>query len=336
MSWGLIARSDMGGLGTQTHDIWRELRPDKTLLTWVMDPRGIDRPDRYDGPDVEYACAPAEVLPNEAERFCEGLDAVLTVETFYGGSFNRIDVRRILVANPELYGGNEHADRILVPTPWQIRRMPPGTMHLPHPTSIPPDGLRRIRTEVKTFLHVAAPAMLDRNGTDALMAALPYVDEPCRLIVRSPGRRHASVEPRFKVGKVEVSWRDEFNYTTWDGYPTEADCLVLPRRYGGLCLPAQEAASCWMPLLMTDLSPQQHGWPAWLVPTTPGRRLTPMKGGMFDVYDVNPWDLASEMTALVRGQRDVEFMSRMASVWAASRSWPALKGAWRQELEEAV
>jgi glycosyltransferase involved in cell wall biosynthesis len=47
----------------------------------------------------------------------------------------------------------------------------------------------------------------------------------------------------------------------------EGDLYILPRRYGGLCLPMQEALSTGIPVFMPDISPNRDKLPPeWLYP----------------------------------------------------------------------
>lgn len=322
---GLIVRCDQGGLSNQTRAIWQNLHPTRTLLALVQDPRGEEHPEDYPGAQI----APRGLITDRtARQFARGLDCVVSVEGFYGNAFDGVPARKILVANPELFDPAAcKVDKIVVPTPWELGRMPAGTEVLPHPTTPGPADRTRIRTEVSTFVHVAAPAMLDRNGTTAVMDALPLVTEPCRLIVRAPGRPspHRGVA-RFNVGCVEVEWQSHPVRDWWDNYPVEADCLLLPRRYGGLCLVAQEAATLGMPNLMTNLHPQGW-WPGWRIPTQGGMDYL-MKGGTFRVHAPHVHELAATMGQVVRDRTLVEGISRASMRWANELSWDRLRPQW--------
>lgn len=342
---GMVVRCDQGGLGNQTHLLWKLLKPDVTLLIDlpVTKGRGRGEPTRYDAPWTNVWPWHDDVLPPAMLRdLARAVDVVLTVENLYSGDagfdvVRAAGARSLLVANPELFAGYP-ADRIVVPTTWEINRMPQGTEVLPHPVDVPPASLVRTRHVCQTFLHVAAPAMLDRNGTDVVMEALPHVTEECQLVVHAPRKPPPwggdTVEQSTStIGKVHVRWdpRPKRNY--WDVYDVEADVLVVPRRYGGLCLPVQEAAACGLPALMTDLDPQRW-WPCFRV--KPKLRMSgyPMRGGKFNVYDVDPAVMGAQMSQLVKGTYDVERMSVEASSWAGSTlSWDSLEPSWSGAIE---
>jgi glycosyltransferase involved in cell wall biosynthesis len=336
---GMVVRCDQGGLGNQTYSLWKHLKPDVTLLLNLPGHKGRGKgdPGKYSASWTNVWPWRDDVIPRRMiEDLGRAVDTILTVETLYSGTqgfygARESGARTVLVANPELFSSYP-ADVTVVPTPWELSRMPKVKL-LPHPTEEPPATLVRQRHVCQTFLHVAAPAMLDRNGTAIVMAALKHVKAECQLEVHAPfmappweagGTTEVSTSV---VGKVHVRWDPRPKRDYWSVYDVEADVMLLPRRYGGLCLPVQEAAACGMPAVMTDLRPQDL-WPTWRVPARlKGKHA--MKGGVFDVHDVNPVHLASMMNDLVTGEVDVEAMSDAATVWAKSISWSKLLDEWR-------
>lgn len=341
---GMVVRCDQGGLGNQTHELWRHLKPEVTVLVDLprAKSRGAGEPSKYDADWTTIRRVDDDVITEpQLREIARDVDVILTVENLYSGQrgFDVVreeNARTVLVANPELYGGYP-ADTIVVPTPWELQRMPRGTEVLPHPVAEPPANLKRQRRVCQTFLHVAAPAMLDRNGTDTVVDALSYVTHPCQLVVHAPFRhppwdKKATTEvSSHTIGKVDVRWDPRPKRRYWDVYDVETDVLLLPRRYGGLCMPVQEAAACGLPAVMTDIPPQV--W--WPVTRVRARHKTSygMRGGHFKIYDTRPRDLASTMDDLVSGNRDVETMSSEASEWARSISWDELRPRWQALCE---
>lgn len=327
---GMIVRCDQGGLGNQTWDIYRHLHPQEVLVMRLGDRgRGAEFPERYsDGSSTSWQYR-GDVLDNMTMReFALACDKILTVETIYHPHGYDIamecDTTTVLIANPELYAGYP-ADIIRVPTHWSLDKMPKGVRVLPHPVARDVLPFRE-RTECKTFYHPVAPAMLDRNGTDLLMRALPFVEEECRLVIRS---HHRSPLGRIdKVGKVQVRWIHGHTDDYWDSYPQEADVMIMPRRYGGLCLPIQEAASLGMPAIMTALDPQLD-WPFVTPVPVNDFKTARMKGGTFNVYSCLPSVLAEAMTQLVRHPELVKKASGLANEWADEHSWEMLLPQWR-------
>ncbi len=80
MKLGLIARADNGGLGSQTWELYRHLKPHKTM---VIDLSGLNHfpqfPERYPGAMFITGVPTLEDLSD----FLQGVDTILTVETPY-------------------------------------------------------------------------------------------------------------------------------------------------------------------------------------------------------------------------------------------------------------
>jgi len=100
---------------------------------------------------------------------------------------------------------------------------------------------------------------------------------------------------------------------------------VLPRRYGGLCLPVQEACAAGLAVLMPDLVPNGV-WPGPRVPAEFLRKVT-MPCGRVPVYDVKADVLAAAMDELADPVRRAEVQGESVA-WAQAHSWEAQKPAW--------
>lgn len=314
---GLLgARADRGGLAAQTREFHRHLHPDRTLVMDLGDAgRGSSDLSWYPGATVVHGdTIPADVL----DRFLDGLDAVWAAETPYRDSaFARaraLGVRSFLHVNPELWDRRDRPDVLLAPTSW---RLPRGATVLPFPVAR--DRLPyRQRTEARTFVHVAAPAMADRNGTRLVLEAMRHVRRPIRLLLLG-----ATEPPPAWIGQVQVSALPEAaDY--WRAWPADGDVLLLPRRYAGQSLPISEALSLGMPVVSLDLEPQR----AWLPPETlvPVTRSTPvrMKGGLVPVADADPRALACVVERLHDDPTLVARCSALADEHAGTISWTAL------------
>lgn len=327
---GLVARCDQGGLANQTWDLWRHLHPDVTLVV-ELNGQGTDDRGKYDGGAgaVHYVQGPA--LPDAAFAVFRDCDVVLSCETFYHraeyGPLDDMGVRTMASVNPELRSQRIALTEVL-PTPWEHQRNPHMEI-LPHPVAT--DLLHRAeqRTAATTFYHPSAPAMLDRNGSALVHAALHDVTEPCDVIVRG------NVGGTARVGHVQlrnVAGRTD-NY--WDAYPDDADVLLLPRRYAGLCLPAQECAALGMPVVCLDTSPLNELPFALSVPARVFRDAH-MKGGMFDVHTCHAHDLAMAIDRIVADAGLYRDLSMAALQWAHEHSWEALLPKWRNVIAEAA
>lgn len=321
---GAIVRCDEGGLGTQCWEFHRHMKPDRTLVVLTDHrTRGHCDPARYSGPDV--MTVPRLPDPPDIRAFVDGLDVVFSAETVYSPDFVPIAREHgcevVVQANPELWDGEADGARVVLPTAWEAARVSHEQI-LPVPIAL--DRFAgRVRTEARVFYHPSSPAMADRNGTALVFAALRWVTEPIKVIVRGAGsrgevaRRSRSRDLPDNVELVEVQHRPG---PYWEAYPPDADVLLMPRRYGGLSLPVQEAAALGMPAIMLDVVPARS-WPhVALVPTTGSERMQ-TKGGLIDVHTGHPRALAAQIDLLAADGRAVEALSTRALEWAERLAW---------------
>lgn len=334
MTVGVIARMDRSGLAQQTRAIARLLPADVIVA--------IDMGHRARGPQTPIPGAvtlcPRDTCPDEPhavdagaafEAFA-GCDVVWTAETPYWPNLPialaGIGTRTVVTANPELLRPTPHATTVL-PTSWHAERL--GLPVVPHPAPVgdipviaPPEVARR-------FLHVGAPAMRDRNGTDVVLRACELYRGPTIAVVLA-GEGIAWVNIPHHSPNVILTTTAPVG--DWQDLYTHGDVLLLPRRYGGLCLPALEAAAAGMSIVMTDLAPQS-GWSGVdsCVSAAPGP-MVPMAGGNFDVARPDPQSLADAMLAYASSPARMAAGARQASRWAASLAWPEVEPLWREVL----
>jgi hypothetical protein len=333
----MIVRADCGGLGNQTWEVWRHLDPEMTLVV-MMGPeaRGFEDQARYPAPSDSTWYARRTIPPALLTDFANHCDVVFTIESAYChlglDIINAAGARTVLLANPELYDHREHGtpSQLYVPTTWNTSPRQHPAEVLPQPVAL--DRFDRpLRAwgsgQCETFYHQAAPAMLDRNGTQALLNALPHVLHDCHLIISG-----AAEIPTQKIGHVSVESRTIPAENYWDTYPISADALVLPRRYGGLCLPVLEAAALGMPSIMTGVQPQVT-WPSVIPIPTRMRETVGMKGGPVHVWAPSPIEIARAMDACLTAPTDQwQGRRRAAWEWARENSWGELLPTWQEAL----
>lgn len=314
---GIIARGDSSGLGNQTHEVWRHLQPARTLVIDLRDKnRGPFRPYRFADPErsetriaSNHHGAP---LDDEIRWLVDGSDVVWCAETPTHPGLNHYcaetGTRLIIHANPELWDETYATPpaEVWTATAYREDLLPRDARLVPFPVATDRLATRAV-TRVRRVLHVDAAAMLDRNGMDLVRAAVPHLRHPIELELP----RHVE------------------DY--WDLY-RDADALVLPRRYAGLCLTMQEAAACGLPIVMLETDPNaKRTIPELRVPITeswPHR----MKGGLIDVYETSGALLATAIDALA----DPDVVTRAAAAsraWANEISWDRQLPHWRQLLD---
>lgn len=269
---GLIAYGTPTGLGYQTRALHDHLHPVKTLLIDLSERKGLPLHREW-FPGATVVKAPTE---RDLARFLDGLDVVLCCETPINYDLFRLarlrGVRTVLQINFEFldYFRDPFLPKPTVfatPSPWNLDRLNPGPFPRVWPLPVPIDPAsipQRQVTEARTFLHVGGrPAARDRNGTHDfihLAARCPNLDARWILACQSPGP-----ELRRAIRGTRVELLGDVP-DPGDLYAV-GDIMILPRRYGGLCMPALEALTAGMPVIMPDIPPNNLWLPAdWLAP----------------------------------------------------------------------
>jgi glycosyltransferase involved in cell wall biosynthesis len=157
------------------------------------------------------------------------------------------------------------------PSLWNFDRFPAGATHLPVPIETDRFPVTEKPLKASRFLHVVGrPAVHDRNGTLDLLQALQHVTAEITVTITCQ-------QPKYVPGLIHdhqirtpdnVTLRlDSVDYENyWTVYDNQ-HAMILPRRFGGLCLPANEAIGAGIPVIMPDIDPNNTWLPAeWLTP----------------------------------------------------------------------
>lgn len=332
MRLGLIARAENTGLSVQTWEFAQHMRPAKTLLVDMSRDRGRPfRPDLYPGAMVSHGIPPMYVL----REFLADLDIVFSAETVYNNHLYDLarqeGVKVVLQPNYEFLDRTATPDLWAAPTRWHWDDLPEPKTHLPVPIATErfPDRPRPQRAA--RFLHIAGrPAIHDRNGTEDLLAALQHVTSRVQVTIRCQDAGYVSKLLRHTVPanvQLDIDCADAPNY--WDNYT--GDVLVMPRRFGGLCLPAQEALGAAMPVIMPAVSPNEWLPGEWLVPATHAGQFSVRVP--IDLYTVDHKALAAKIDQFAT---DSAFFTRAhghATQLAKELSWATLKAAYDNAID---
>jgi len=314
---GILARADDGGLGTMTWEFARHMQPARALIVDLgAQGRGPLRLERFTDHCEEVAiCNSYPMFDASAIQWLlRDIDVLYSAETWYWPAVQTMateaGVKTVLHSMPELHNPGLLADQVWVPTLWEIGRIP-GAVHMPVPVAL--DRFPMITsTSAEKFLHVAASAFHDRNGTGTVQGAADAIKSSVDLIIRGSQDRF---EPRGNARVIHEGGTASY----WD-MTAGADVLVYPRRYAGLSLPMQEAMARGMPLIVTDLSPQ-NAWPGVLTIPAVDPYDVDMKGGTFKVWRSSPSSLAHAIDLLATDDGLFEDLSEGARFHAESISW---------------
>lgn len=351
MRVGLIARADRTGLAVQTWGFWRNMKPHRTFVVDLSYCSGKS-PDIAQYPGAELwrtrTYPDTYIEPDEQlDAFLDDVDVVFTCETPYNyWLFERArekGVRTVLQFNYEFleYLVAPHLPRpdlFVAPSLWNWNKLirttgEDSTIFLPVPVDrevLARSGAFRERTQVRQIVHtVGNPAMEDRNGTNILLEAVKHVKSPVTFRILAQ-RRFPKPDTYARDSRVKFDYKGTKDY--WDQYQAEDDMYVMPRRFGGLCLPINEALSLGMPVQMTKCSPNELWLPDYML--VPGRSSVRIKTrAPLNTVDTNPYRLAARIDEFHQNPELVVKGSRWALDWAAKHSWDALRGEYESALQ---
>jgi len=334
MRLGLIARADSRGLGIQCKAFHDHMHPTKTMVVDCPSLKPLPlRHDWYPGATWIKGLPTAQDFRN----WLRGLDVVYTAETGYNPSLwseaERVSIETVLHTNFEFLDRNDRPTLWAAPSKWRYNEIPDPKTFLPVPVDLDRFTPNEA-THATRFLHVIGrPAAHDRNGTTDLLKALHFIQSQITVTItcQEPGhvrglaRQHrVSANPNVTLAIREGDTPDSAELYR------DQDVLVLPRRFGGLCLPAHEALAAGLPVVMPDIEP--NGWlPAeWLVPA--------QKTGTFqaktriDLHATDPQILAQKIDHFVQDPAFFTQAQKQARELADGLSWQTLKPRYEKVL----
>lgn len=340
---GLCVFGSQTGLGYQTYNYYKFLKPSAVL--------GIDI-SKLNNMPVNRAWYPKSTRWTDgfpSKEDCEWLvdnsDVILVAETpltYYLFEYaEKKRVKTILVPNFEFndYFQNPNLPQpsvFALPSLWNVKRMSPKmfpqVINLPVPvdTSILPN--RKIKA-ANTFFHIAGrPAINDRNGTLYFIEAckraakiipkakyLLYCQDPNQQITEALKDSPVTLMPEVK------------NYA--DLYK-KGDVLILPRRFGGLCLPCNEALGSGIPVLMPDIDPNNLLLPPEFLFTVGSNVQTFMARTTIQLYTPSVNSIVDKMVYLHNNPSTAKLYASKAAFIGQHLSWEIWKVKYDVFLKE--
>lgn len=329
MRIGTLAYRTRTGLGYQVLDYVKHLEIQKVLVVDLSIYNGVELTSWYPRSKTTVG------YPKDAdlEDFLNDLDVVILAETPLNYNLytiaKRKGVKTVCVPNWEFFDHIIHPeyplpDMFIAPSVWHLDELQDFAtannvkleqIHHPVDTNV---FKARVRT-TKKFMHVAGkPASNDRNGTWDFMQAVP----DGVVITQS---RELAIQIRRKYRHSNVFTNVSQAHQIYD----HGDILVLPRKYGGNCLPLNEALASGCPVIMPDVSPNNHLLPQeWLVKAHKVSQFTPRTA--IDIYEVDQADLAQRLDYFKNC--DIQAESQKAIAIADTISWSRLKTKYMKAL----
>lgn len=330
-------RAENIGLGAQTWELFRHMQPYRTV---VVDLSRMNKNKLYSERFPGAMFTRIMPRPFEIQNFVPGLSHVFCCETSYDVDLkgilfeqcNRRNIKSILQFNYEFFEWFQKPNLprptvLASPSYWKLEYMQQnyGAVYLPVP--INREVLPFVRKhQFKRFLHIAGIRVdHDRNGTEETLQAFKMLNrDDIHLTVKcqNPGWS-TDWKNRFGCANIEIDGSNCDNY--YDNHKG-FDCLIMPRKYGGLCLPMQEALSCGMPVIMTDVSPNDRVLPKeWLIPCH--RTGDFQARTTIDIYSADINALASKIADLAdMNTEQAGAESDKADAIAAELDWKIWKG----------
>lgn len=311
----VIARADLTGLGVQSRNWVRLLKPSKVIVINSQPFNGNEQHyEWYNGRNAYRV--DGFIKAHEIAPILEGVDVLLTFEIPYNYQLfyaaRRRGVKTILQNNWEF---TDYLRQPSLPMPdllvnhsyWHLedqkKLWPDITDYCPTPLfmedfdSIYKENLARDQKKVR-FLHVAGRKTYeDRNGTKDLLESIRLIPEDIdfELVIKTQTTEipHIS-DPRVTIDKTPQPDEKEL----YRGF----DAVIMPRRYAGACLPMNEALASGLPVIMTDIDPNNKILPSyWLVKAR--KKSTFTKRTEIGVYSANHKDLAARIAQFAVADR---------------------------------
>lgn len=315
MKLGLVVFCNDSGLGAQTRRLCYMLKPD-VLLAIDSTPFSKNKSQHFEWYD-NFTGYRVSGFPknNEIKTFLKDLTHVVVCENplnFYLlDEAKRMGVKVYIQSNYEFC---DHLDKeltlphkFLMPSHWKVAEMKAKfgddkVMYLPPP--IDSGEFSRARNvnmgrsgQRPRLLHIVGTlAAHDRNGTLDLIEALKLTNYDFELTIRS---QH-DLPGEYKTDDYRVTYAIGNEDEVQDMY-IDYDALVLPRRYGGLSLTCNEAMMAGLPVIMTDISPNNELLPKnWLVPAKTEESFFTRTN--IDIYKTSPFALAKTIELMLESK----------------------------------
>lgn len=276
---GVIARADLTGLGVQSRNWVRLLNPHKVI---IIDSSPFNKNEQHFEwyKDRRSYMVRGFINNSQIQPILSDIDVLLTFEIPY--NYDLISYARKQGVKTIIQNNWEFTDYLMrkdLPLPdalvnhsyWhmneQIKLWPEISDYCPTPVFIEDYDEIMLQNmdrneEKRRYLHIAGRKTYeDRNGTEDLIAAMQLIPD------------YHNFELVIKTQTTEVNTINDPRITIDNNPPVDEkelyrdfDAVIMPRRYGGACLPMTESLAAGLPVIMSDIDPNNKVLPTeWLV-----------------------------------------------------------------------
>lgn len=308
MRVGVIARADYTGLGIQSRNWVRLINPYKVIainsapfnnnaqhFEWYSTHQNVYRVDGF-------------IKDIHIDQILDGVDVLLTFEIPYNYRLiSRARERGIKTIIQNNWEFTDYLQQPGLPLPdllvnhsmWNLDKQkelfPSITDYCPTPVftddylKVFLDNIDR-EEKVVRFLHVAGrKTHEDRNGTKDLMRAILEIPPEIKfeLVIKTQTAELGNISDSRIIIDTDSPADERDLYRGFDA-------MIMPRRYGGACMPMTEALMSGLPVIMTDIDPNNKILrPEWLVKAS--KQSDFMARTKIDVYSADKIDLAARI-----------------------------------------
>lgn len=308
MRIGIIARADETGLGIQSRNWVRLLNPHKVV---VIDSTSFNsNKQHYEWYNNRLNAFRIDgfIQQKDVGAVLENIDVLLTFEIPY--NYQLISMAKSAGVKTIIQNNWEFTDYLKQPElPLPDILLNHSYWHLDDQKALWPDITEYCPTPLFTedfegiwlqnlerkekklrFLHVAGrQTHEDRNGTKELMRAVLEIPKEIdfELVIKSQTAELSNIiDSRITIDTSSPEDEKDL-YRNFDA-------MIMPRRYGGACLPMNEALASGLPVIMTDVDPNNKVLPSyWLVKAE--KETVFMARTVIDVFSADTTDLAARI-----------------------------------------
>lgn len=343
MKIGLLAFSTDTGLGNQTYSFYKHMQPHKTLIADLS--RLNNMPTHHDRfPDAQVVQGIPDCMA--MDWLSDDVDILFVCETPLNYClFEKAKAKGVPVVLQYNYEFLDYLNQpqleaptvLAAPTIWhkqdvEALNIAP-VIDLPVPSEVLDINYREI-SECRTMLHVAGrQAIHDRNGTMIFLQAALKCGNKFKYKIFAQSL-DGETDRMILAAQKQIDLEVIYDIDDYLSIPHHGDVMVLPRKYGGLCLPMQEALAAGVPVIMPDVEPNGYRLPPqWLVKATRTRSF--MTRTQIDIYETDPNHLAFKMCEFA----DEDFMkwsNKEAQEIGKGLRWETLKTLYQSMLQQII